>query len=179
MVIDEPFVPAPENAMFACPSPIVAVNEVGGVGKPAGTDAGEIADATPVPMLFIAFAVNVYGVPFVSPVILQLVAGAIAVQVAPLLAVTKYEVIGSPPSSEGGDHETTVDVSPARTESAVGAPGTDAGVALAELVENADSPIAFIAATVNVYEPPFVSPLITAGDEETVKVSPVGETLMM
>jgi hypothetical protein len=86
----------------------------------------------------------------VSPVILQLVAGAIAVQVAPLLAVTRYEVIGFPPSSEGGDQETTVDVSPERTASDVGAAGADAGTALAEVVENADSPIAFTAATVNV-----------------------------
>jgi len=172
-------VPAPENAIVACPSPIVADNEVGGVGNPAGTDAGEVADATPVPMLFIACTVNVYEVPLVSPVILQFVAGAIAVQVAPLLAVTRYEVIGFPPSSEGGDQETTVDVSPERTASDVGAAGADAGTALAEVVENADSPIAFAAATVNVYEPPFVSPLITTGDEETVKVSPVGETFMM
>jgi hypothetical protein len=59
VVIDEPFVPAPENAIVACPLPIVADNEVGGVGNPAGTDAGEVADAEPVPMLFIACAVNV------------------------------------------------------------------------------------------------------------------------
>ena len=59
MVIDEPLVLAPENAIVACPSPIVADNEVGGVGNPAGTDAGEVADAEPVPMLFIACAVNV------------------------------------------------------------------------------------------------------------------------
>jgi hypothetical protein len=50
---------APENAIVACPSPIVADNEVGGVGNPAGTDAGEVADAEPVPMLFIACAVKV------------------------------------------------------------------------------------------------------------------------
>jgi hypothetical protein len=68
---------------------MVAESDVGGVGKPAGIAAAEVADATPVPMLFIAFAVNVYEVPFVSPVILQLVAGAIAVQVIPLLAVIK------------------------------------------------------------------------------------------
>jgi hypothetical protein len=33
---------------------MVAVNEVGGVGRPAGIDTGEFADATPVPMSFIA-----------------------------------------------------------------------------------------------------------------------------
>ena len=69
--------------------PIAAEIDVGGVGNPAGTAAGEFADATPVPMLLIAFAVNVYEVPFVKPEILQLVAGATAVHVAPLLAVIK------------------------------------------------------------------------------------------
>lgn len=46
-------------------------------------------------------------------------------------------------------------------------------------VENVDSPIAFTAATVNVYEPPFVKPLIVAGEDVTVTVSPVGEILIM
>jgi hypothetical protein len=110
---------------------------------------------------------------------LQLVAGAIAVHVAPLLAVIKYEVIGFPPSSDGGDQDTTVEVSPARTASDVGAVGADAGVALADVVENADCPIVFSAATVNEYEPPFVSPFITTGDEVAVNVSPVGETFTM
>jgi hypothetical protein len=59
VVIDEPLALAPVNAIVACPSPIVADNEVGGVGNPAGTDAGEVADAEPVPMLFIACAVKV------------------------------------------------------------------------------------------------------------------------
>jgi hypothetical protein len=36
-----------------------------------------------------------------------------------------------------------------------------------------------IAATVNEYEPPFVSPVIVAGDDETVTVSPLGEILIM
>ena len=130
-------------------------------------------------MSFIALAVNVYEVPFVSPEILQLVAGAIAVQVAPLLAVIKYEVIGLPPSSAGGLQETTVDVSPARTANEVGAPGAEAGVADADVDEYADSPIAFTAATVNEYEPPFVRPVIVTGEDVAVTVSPLGEILIM
>ncbi len=50
----EPFVPAPENEIVACPSPIVAVSAVGGVGNPAGTETGEFVDATPVPIALIA-----------------------------------------------------------------------------------------------------------------------------
>ena len=85
----DPLAPAPEKAIVTWPSPMVADKVVGGVGRPAGTDAGDVADATPVPMSLIACAVNVYEVPFVRPDILQLVAGAIAVQVAPLLAVIR------------------------------------------------------------------------------------------
>ena len=62
----------------------------------------------------------------------------------------------------------TVEVSPATTVSDVGASGAAAGVADAEAAEVLDAPIAFTAATVNVYEPPFVSPEIVAGDDETV-----------
>ena len=89
--------------------------------------------------------------PLVSPEILQLVAGTIAVHVMPLLAVIKYELIGFPPSSAGGVNETTVEVSPASTCKEVGAPGGAAGVAVATAVENADSPIALIASTESPY----------------------------
>jgi hypothetical protein len=85
----EPLLVAPENATVTCPSPIVALIDVGAVGNPAGTAVGDGADATPVPMALMACAVNVYEVPLVSPEILQLVAGATAVQVAPLLAVIR------------------------------------------------------------------------------------------
>ena len=80
---------APEKATVTWPSPIVALTVVGAVGNPAGTAADEVADATPVPIALIAVAVNVYEVPLVRPVILQLVAGETAVQVAPLLAVMR------------------------------------------------------------------------------------------
>jgi hypothetical protein len=58
----------------------------------------------------------------------------------------------------------------------VGAPGAAAGVAEADAVENPESPTALIASTVNEYEPPFVRPVIVAGELDTVNVSPVGET---
>ena len=88
-------------------------------------------------------------------------------------------MIGFPPSSAGGLNETTVDVSPASTCSPVGAPGAAAGIAEADELEYEDMPTPLIAATVNVYEPPLISPVIVAGEDETVKVSPVGETLTM
>ena len=71
------------------PSPIAAEIDVGAVGRPAGTAVGDALEATPVPIAFVAFAVKVYEVPLVRPVMRQLVAGAIATQVLPLLAVTR------------------------------------------------------------------------------------------
>ena len=88
-MIAEPLLPAPLKETVTWPSPIVADIDVGGVGSPAGTAAGDVDEATPVPMAFIAWAVNVYEVPLVRPEILQLVAGAIAIHVAPLLAVIR------------------------------------------------------------------------------------------
>ena len=85
----DPLFPAPLNVSVTWPSLMVADIDVGGVGRPAGTAAGDCVDATPVPIALIARAVKVYEVPLVSPVILQLVAGAIAVHVAPLLAVMR------------------------------------------------------------------------------------------
>jgi hypothetical protein len=89
VVIADPLLLPPETAIVTWPSPIVALREVGAVGRPAGTAAGDVVDETPVPIALIAFAVNVYEVPLVRPVILQLVAGVTAVQVAPLLAVMR------------------------------------------------------------------------------------------
>ncbi len=53
-MIADPLLVAPENATVTCPSPIVALIDVGAVGKPAGTAVGEVADATPVPMALMA-----------------------------------------------------------------------------------------------------------------------------
>ena len=56
----------------------------------AGVALAEEADATLLPVAFVATAVNVYAVPFVRPVIVQVVAETIIVHVAePGDAVTK------------------------------------------------------------------------------------------
>ena len=49
----------------------------------AGVTEAEETDAGEVPTVFIAVTANVYGVPLVSPVTVHVVAGAVAVQVAP------------------------------------------------------------------------------------------------
>jgi hypothetical protein len=87
--IGEPFAPAPENAIVACASPGVAVTDVGAVGSPAGVTADDAVDASELPTEFTATTVNVYGVPFVSPVTVHVVFGAVAVHVLlPGLEVT-------------------------------------------------------------------------------------------
>ncbi len=57
---------------------------VGTVGTAAiGVTTLEGADATLVPLLLVAVTVNVYGVPLVKFVMVHVVAGAVAVQLAP------------------------------------------------------------------------------------------------
>ena len=67
----------------------VAVTDVGAPGVVAGIAPAEATDATPVPAEFVALTVNVYEVPFVRPVTVHEVAGAVALQVnEPGLEVT-------------------------------------------------------------------------------------------
>jgi hypothetical protein len=65
-----------------CPG--VGAGDGSGVGAgAAGVTEAEETDAGEVPTVFIAVTANVYGVPLVSPVAVHVVAGAVAVQVAP------------------------------------------------------------------------------------------------
>ena len=59
----------------------VAETPVGASGTVAGMAAADAADGTPVVTEFVAVTVNMYGVPFVRPVTVHVVAGAVAVQV--------------------------------------------------------------------------------------------------
>jgi hypothetical protein len=59
LLIAEPLLDAPENVTVTWPSPIAALSVVGAVGRPAGTAAGDVAEAIPVPIALIARAVNV------------------------------------------------------------------------------------------------------------------------
>ena len=77
-------------------------------------------------------------------------------------------MIAEPPVEPGAVHDTTdwplaFDV--ALTD--VGAPGTVDGVAEADAVDAEPVPDAFVAVTVNVYEVPFVRPVIVHGFTNT------------
>ena len=74
------------NVTLALPLPAVAVPIVGAPGTVAaalGVTLFEVPDAAPVPIAFIAFTLNVYAVPFVSPVTVIEVHGAVHVPVSP------------------------------------------------------------------------------------------------
>jgi hypothetical protein len=68
-------------------------------------------------------------------------------------------VIALPPFEAGVVHDSATWPLPAVPDTPVGAPGTADGVTGAEAAESAPVPTALIAATVNVYAVPFVSPV--------------------
>jgi hypothetical protein len=103
--------------------------------------------------------VNVYAVPFVRPVTVQLVDAEVHWS-EPGDEVTVYPVIAAPPFEDGAVHDTTdwpFALELAETE--VGAPGTVDGTAAADAAEAAPVPMAFVPVTLNVYEVPLVSPV--------------------
>ena len=66
-VMGSPFAVAPEKLTCAEVFPGMAVTVVGAPGTPAGVTLFDTPDAEPVPTAFVAVTVNVYGVPFASP----------------------------------------------------------------------------------------------------------------
>ena len=71
--------------IVACPLPGVAVPMVGAPGAPAGVTL-TLPDAAPVPTALVAFALQLYVVPLVSPVTVIGLAAPLAVN-APQVAV--------------------------------------------------------------------------------------------
>jgi hypothetical protein len=102
-----------------CGSVVVVI--VGG-GVPDGVTPFDGVDSGPLPTAFVAWTVNVYVVPFVSPVTVRGLDGPEAVK-PPGLEVTVYEVIGLPPSEAGGLKLIVACPLPAVAVTAVGAPG--------------------------------------------------------
>jgi hypothetical protein len=66
--------------------------------------------------------------------------------------------MAEPPLKEGGDQVTTADAFPGVALTAVGAPGTVAGVTEEEAADDGESPRLFLATTVKVRAIPFTSP---------------------
>ena len=75
------------NLTAALAFPAVAAPIAGAPGTVAGVTLLEAADAAPVPNPLVAVTVNVYGVPFVSPITVKGLLAPVAVN-PPGLAVT-------------------------------------------------------------------------------------------
>jgi len=148
---------------------------VGAPGTVEGMIAAEAVEADPVPAAFVAVTVNVYEVPLVRPVTVQLVDAVVQVN-EPGDDVTVYPVIAEPPDEAGALQDTTdwaFAFAVADTE--VGAPGAVAGTTAPEAVDGDPGPAAFVAVTVNVYEVPFVRPVTVQLVDAVVQVNEPGE----
>ena len=76
-------------------------------------------------------------------------------------------MIALPPSA-GATNDTVTCAFPATTVGAAGASGTALGTTTAEADDATPVPLAFVAATVQVYDFPFVRPATTVGDATSV-----------
>ncbi len=132
-------------------------------------------DGSDVPATFVAVTVNVYEVPFVSPVTAMVPdPDWDRVPVPPAgFEVAVYEVIGDPPSDEGAVNATSAVAPPVTTTAPMpGLPGVPRGVTGCEAPDTAEVPPLFVAVAVNVYAVPLVSPVTSQDPDapETVHV---------
>ena len=79
------------------------------------------------------------------------------------------------PSSLGAVHDTDAWPLPRVADTFEGASGADDGVTPGDAEEGAESPIMFVATTVNVYTVPFVRPETVTGDSEVDALKPPGD----
>ena len=101
--------------------PAVAATPVGAPGTVLGVTAALGSDAGEVPAGLVAVTVNLYEVPFVSPVTVAEAANQEAHAVLPPgEEVIVYPVIAEPPSLTGAVHVTNPAASPAVAVTAVG-----------------------------------------------------------
>ena len=108
----------------------------------------EGTEAIPAPTAFAAATVNVYEVPFVSPVTVQEVVAVVHVN-PPGEEMTEYEEITLAPLEAGASHTTRTEESPNVPTTDVGAAGTLA-TAIGVDGEEADPvPAMLVAVTVN------------------------------
>lgn len=148
-VIAEPLLGAAVKAIDAEALPPVATSEVAAPGIVNGVTAPEGVEGGEFPALFVATTVKVYAVPLVNPVTVSGLDAPVAVA-PPGLAVTVYPVIGEPPVEEGAVNDTTTCALPGVPATAVGDPGTAAGVTELDGAEAGPAPAAFVATAVKV-----------------------------
>jgi len=149
-VMDEPpFDAGGMKRNVTCPLPGTAALIVGAPGTLAGVTLFEGADASPVPIEFVAVTVKVYAVPLVRPVTVIGDAAPLAT-IPPGDEVAVYVVIAEPPVEAGGVNATVACALPAVAVPIVGGPGTAPGVTLFVGADAGPVPAALVAVTVNV-----------------------------
>ena len=115
------------------------------------------AEARPAPEAFVATTVNVYEVPNVSPVTVQLVPSTTEQVLASGDEVTVYVIGVATPCV--GVQDTVAFWSPATAATFVTAGGTFCGVTADDVAEFAEFPVVLTDFTVKVYAVPFVRPV--------------------
>jgi hypothetical protein len=163
----------PEPAATVTTADASLISAVGARGVPGtagcGVTGSDAEDAADVPPPFVAVALNVYDVPFVKPVTVQLPEAPVTVHVNdPGVEVTRYDA-GVPPLPAAT--VTTADETPASAVGVRGVPGiVGCGVTAFDAADAADVPPPFVAVVVKVYDVPFVKPDTVQLPEEPVTV---------
>lgn len=173
LIAAPPFADGAEKFTVTCPSAATAVEIVGALGVVEGVTELVADDEAPAPFALLATTVNVYAVPFVSP--LTVMGLALPVAIWPPEEVTVYPVMVEPPLDAGAEKLTLAEAFPAVALPMVGAPGTVDGVMEFDALEAALVPTPFVAVTVNVYAVPFAKPETLMGLVVPVPVTPVGD----
>ncbi len=153
MIALPPFDDGAVQLTFACALPATALTAVGDPGTIPAVTTGEVP-AGPVPLAFTAATWKVYAVPLLRPVMVADVGVGptlVAVwAVEPMYGVIVYPVIALPPFEDGAFHVTVAWALPPVAVTAVGAPGTVAGVTALEAADAVELPTALLAVTVKV-----------------------------
>ena len=163
----------PEPAATVTTADASLISAVGAGGVPGiagcGVTESDAAEAAEVPPPFVAVALNVYDVPLVKPVTVQLPEAPVTVHVKdPGVEVTRYDA-GVPPVPAAT--VTTAEETPASAVGVRGVPGTiGCGVTAFDATEAADVPPPFVAVALNVYDVPFVKPDTVQLPDEPVTV---------
>ena len=163
--------PEPAATVTTADASLISAVGAGGVPGTAGCGVTEsdAAEAAEVPPPFVAVALNVYDVPLVKPVTVQLPEAPVTVHVKdPGVEVTRYDA-GVPPVPAAT--VTTAEETPASAVGVRGVPGTiGCGVTAFDATEAADVPPPFVAVALNVYDVPFVKPDTVQLPDEPVTV---------
>mmetsp|Transcript_8471 Transcript_8471/g.30115 ORF Transcript_8471/g.30115 Transcript_8471/m.30115 type:complete len:371 (+) Transcript_8471:376-1488(+) len=149
----------------------------GGPGGPAGMTMGLGSDGSDSPTRLTATTAKAYSSPFRTPVLIVTevrFAGHDRPSAPPCVHTTRYPVIGAPPVSAGGSHDTSTLLSAAWPRTRVGGAGGPAGTTGGDGSENGPTPTSFTAATRTVT----VEPLTRSPTRQRTKPSRPGAASM-